>query len=159
MTQLQSNILFPIATAELIDALESLSRRSLMLRFQGREEVAFSLHQPVVVQYAIGRSIENISQEIVRANQCQDFSGIDFLRNYALVSKDSEIRKRQIDLIIIPLKNKLYRIFRDESAIEACLQAILLSLENKTPLVVGYAKQNIEALLKELQSDLNSFSK
>ena len=159
LIRLQSNILFPVATAELIDALESLIRRSLIMRIKTATEMAFSLHQPVVVQYAIDRVIENISEEIVRGNESQNLGEIEFLKNYALVSNEPEIRQRQTDRILTPLKNKLYRIFRDESAIESYLQTILLSLDNKTPLVVGYARQNIEALLQELRIDLNSFSK
>ena len=159
LIQLQSNILFPAATAELIDALESLIRRSLIIRIEAEATIAFSLHQPVVVQYAIERTVENISEEIVRARQEQDFSEIEWLRNYALVTDEPEIRKRQLDRILIPLKNKLYRIFRDETAIEACLQSMLLSLANKTPLVVGYAPKNLEALLQELRRDLSSFAR
>lgn len=158
LIQLQSNILFPTATAELIDALESLIRRSVIIRIEAEATIAFSLHQPVVVQYAIERTVENISEEIVRAQQSRDFSEIEWLRNYALVTDEPEIRKRQLNRILIPLKNKLYRIFRDESAIESCLQEMLLSLANKTPLVVGYAPENLEALLQELRRDLKGFS-
>ena len=155
LTQLQSNILLPINTAELIEALESLLRRSLISKTVTNGETRFSLHQPIVTQYAIARSIDRVCEEIIEINNSKDLSDLEFLRNYALVTNDPEIRKFQIRKILTPIKNKLYRIFRDESAIEACLQAILLLLKNKTPLTVGYAKQNVESLLEELRSDLN----
>ena len=154
--RLQSNILLPISMAELIEALESLIRRSLIIRTVVEGETLFSLHQPVVAQYAISRSIDLVCEEIGEVNDSQNLSDIEFLRNYALLANDVEIQKRQTRQIVIPIKNKLYRIFRDESAIEACLKAILLLFKDKTPLAVGYAKQNVEALLKELQSDLDN---
>lgn len=156
LVQLKSNILLPINTAELIEALESLLRRSFISKDVANGETRFSLHQPIVTQYAIERSIERVCEETIEINNSKNLSDLEFLRNYALVTHDPEIRKFQIRKILTPIKNKLYRTFRDESAIEACLQAILLLLKNKTPLTVGYAKQNVEFLLEELQSDLNS---
>ncbi|MEY2832636.1 MAG: hypothetical protein RLZZ574_1894, partial [Cyanobacteriota bacterium] len=46
-----------------------------------------------------------------------------------------------------------------ESSLTACLEAILLSLKDKTPLAVGYAQRNIEVLLEELRLDLNNWPK
>ena len=159
LAQLQANILLPMEMAKLIEALESLIRRSLIAKTKVKDAVLFSLDQPVVIQYAINRSIEIICEEITEADDRQDFSQIEFLRNYALVSGNKEIRQRQLNKIIIPLKNKLYRVFRDESAIAACLQVILLSLKDKTPLAVGYARDNLQTLLEELNSDLNNYQK
>ena len=153
--QLRSNIRLPIDTAELIEALESLIRRSLIMRTEVKKETSFSLYQPVVAQYAINRSIESVCEEIEQVNNDSLFDQIEFIRNYALVTDDAENHLKQINQIIIPIKNKLYRIFRDESAIEACLQRILQSLAGKSPLSIGYAKQNIKALLEQLQLDLD----
>ena len=155
LIQLRSNICLPIDTAELIEALESLIRRSLIMRTEVKKETSFSLYQPVVAQYAINRSIESVCEEIEQVNNDSLFDQIEFIRNYALVTDDAENHLRQINQIIIPIKNKLYRIFRDESAIEACLQRILQSLAGKSPLSIGYAKQNIKALLEQLQLDLD----
>jgi hypothetical protein len=156
LLQLQSRILLPINIAELIEALESLVRRSLIIRTTVNRETLFSLHQPVVAQYAISQVVEKICEEIKAISQRDNLSQIEFLRNYALVTDNVETKKLQINKIVIPIKNKLCRIFRDESSLEECLQAILVLLKDKTPLVVGYAKKNIEALVEELQGDLNN---
>jgi hypothetical protein len=129
------------------------------------QETLFSLHQPVVIQYAISQSIDRVCAEITEVHNCQDFGHIDFshiefLRNYAWTTDDdAEIQTMQIRQIVTPIKNKLYRIFRDESSLTACLEAILLSLKDKTPLAVGYAQRNIEVLLEELRLDLNNWPK
>jgi hypothetical protein len=165
LIQLQSNILLPINTAELIEALESLIRRSLVIKTIVNQETLFSLHQPVVIQYAISQSIDRVCQEITEVNKSQDFghinfSHIEFLRNYAWTTNDdAEIQTMQIRQIVTPIKNKLYRIFRDESSLKACLQAILMSLKDKTPLAIGYAQRNVEILLEELRLDLNNSPK
>jgi NB-ARC domain len=154
LIQLQSNILLPINTAELIEALESLIRRSLVIKTIVNQETLFSLHQPVVIQYAISQSIDRVCAEITEVHNNQDFGQIEFLRNYAWTTNDdTEIQTMQIRQIVTPIKNKLYRIFRDESSLKACLQAILLSLKDKTPLAVGYAQRNVEVLLEELSLD------
>ena len=156
LIQLRSNILLPIETAELIEALESLIRRSLITRTQVKAETLLSLHQPLVAQYVISRFIENVCEEIELVSEKQT-SQIEFLRNYAFVTQDAEIKKYQLNQIVIPTKNKLYRVFRDEKAIEACLKIILGSLKDRTQLSIGYAKQNIEVLQENLRSDLNNF--
>ncbi|HEY9769489.1 MAG TPA: NB-ARC domain-containing protein [Coleofasciculaceae cyanobacterium] len=156
LIHLQSNILLPFSTAELIEALESLVRRSLIVRTIVNGSTWFSLHQPVVAQYVISRSIDWVCEEITEVNNSQDFGDLKFLRNYALTSDDAEIHQRQINQIVTPIKNKLYRIFQDESLLKTCLQEILLSLREKTPLAVGYVKRNIETLLEELHSDLDN---
>jgi hypothetical protein len=156
LMQLQSRILLPINTAELIEALESLGRRSLISRTIVNRETLFSLHQPVVAQYAISQGVEKICKEIKTVSQSKNLSQIEFLRNYALVTDDVETRKLQINKIVIPIKNKLCRIFRDESSLESCLQTILLLFKDKTFLVVGYAQKNIEAVLEELKADINN---
>ena len=156
LIQLQAYILLPTNTAESIAALESSIRRSLIVRNQVKGETVFSLHQPVIVQYLINRSINWIGEEIERSHETQDFTRIKFLRNYALAIDSEEVQKQQIEQIVTPLISKLYRIFGDESAVKVCLQKILASLKDKTPLVVGYTKQNIEILLEQLQLDLNN---
>jgi hypothetical protein len=160
LIQLQSNILLPIDTAELIEALESLIRRSLVIKTIANRETLFALHQPVVIQYAISQSIDRVCAEITEVNQHQDVGQIEFLRNYAWITNDdAEIKTMQIRQIVTPIKNKLYRIFRDENSLRACLQKILLSLQGKTPLAVGYAQRNVEVLLEELRLDLNNYKR
>ena len=156
LTQLQSNIVLPPDAAESIAALESLLRRSLITKTTVNSETMFSLSQPVVVQYIISRAVDHVCEEVIELNDNHTLSSIEFLRNYALVTGESEFRKLQIHQIVVPIKNRLYKTFRDENAIKTHLHSILRSLENKTPLTVGYARQNIQTLLEQMQLDLNN---
>ena len=156
LTQLQSNIVLPPDAAESIAALESLLRRSLITKTTVSGETMFSLSQPVVVQYIISRAVDRVCEEVIELNDSHTLSSIEFLRNYALVTGESEFYKLQIHQIVVPIKNRLYKTFRDENAIKTHLHSILRSLENKTPLTVGYARQNIQTLLEQMQLDLNN---
>ena len=158
LMQLRSNSRLPIDTAELIEALESLIRRSLIMRSKVKGETLFSLYQPVVAQYAISRLVENVCEEIEQVDNDSSFEQIEFLKNYALITDDTENHSQQISQIVVPIKNKLYRIFRDENAIEACLQRILQFLARKSSLTAGYAQQNIKAILEQLRLDIDNMS-
>ncbi len=61
---LRSNLLAPITPASLIEAIESLLRRSLIERNAVAEEILFSLQQPVVTQYVLNRIRDRVTQEI-----------------------------------------------------------------------------------------------
>ncbi|ODH02058.1 hypothetical protein A4S05_02635 [Nostoc sp. KVJ20] len=161
LSQLRADILAPVAQAELIEALESLLRRSLIERTVVEEDVVFSLQQPVVSQYVINQICEHICTEIREFGKNQKIEKIELLRTLALVKKtqtDKAIQEMQLCLILKPIKNKLCKILKDESLIEQQLTKILSFLQGKTSLVVGYAKSNIESLLLELKLDLSDIS-
>lgn len=159
--QLRADILAPVAQAELIEAIESLLRRSLIERTVVEEDVLFSLQQPVVSQYVINQICERVCQEIQEFGRHQKIEKIELLRILSLVKKtktDAAIQEMQISLILKPIKNQLCKNLKDESLIEEYLMKIISFLQGKTPLVVGYAKSNIENLLLELKSDLSKIS-
>ncbi|UKO95880.1 NB-ARC domain-containing protein [Nostoc sp. UHCC 0870] len=159
--QLRADILAPVAQAELIEAIESLLRRSLIERTVVEEDVVFSLQQPVISQYVINQICEHICTEIQEFARHQKIEKIELLRILALVKKrqtDVVIQEMQVRLILKPIKNQLCKILKDENLIEEHLTKILSVLHGKTPLVVGYAKSNIESLLLELKLDLTNIS-
>ena len=161
LSQLRADILAPVAQAELIEALESLLRRSLIERTVVEEDVIFSLQQPVVSQYVINKICEHICTEIREFGRNQKIEKIELLRTLALVKKtqtDKAIQEMQLCLILKPIKNQLCKILKDESLIEQQLTKILSLLQGKTSLVVGYAKSNIESLLLELKLDISNIS-
>ncbi len=79
--QLHSNLIFVGSQGELIEALESLLRRSLIERNLVEEEVMFSLPQPIVKQYIINRICETICQEIQKVSKSQKLEQLELLRN------------------------------------------------------------------------------
>lgn len=152
---LRSDILAPITPGKLIDALESLLRRSLIDRTIVEEEIFFSLQQPVVAQYVINQIIAKVCQEIQAVSKNQNIAKIDRLRTLALIKNsqiNQEAKETQDRFILKPIINQLCIIFKDENLIEEQLTKISSLLEGKTSLVVGYAKYNLKNLLSELKS-------
>ncbi|MDZ8105933.1 MAG: NB-ARC domain-containing protein [Nostoc sp. DedQUE12a] len=161
LSQLRADIIAPVAQAELMEALESLLRRSLIERTVTQEEVMFSLQQPVVSQYVINQICERICAEIQEFSKNHKIEKIELLRNLALVKRtqDNEaIHDMQVRLILKPIKNQLCKILKDENLIAEQLTKIVSLLQGKTALVVGYAKSNIENLLLELKFGLGDLS-
>ena len=161
LSQLRADILAPVAQSELIEALESLLRRSLIERTIAQEEVIFSLQQPVVSQYVINQIGERICAEIQEFGRNHKIEKIELLRTLVLVKRTQEneaIQEMQVRLILKPIKNQLCKILKDENLISELLTKILSLLQGKTSLVVGYAKSNIESLLLELKLDLGDLS-
>ncbi len=150
-----------MAQAELIEALESLLRRSLIERSITQEEVIFSLQQPVISQYVINQICERVCAEIQEFSRNQKIEQIELLRTLVLVKKTQEnevTQEMQVRLILKPIKNQLCKILKDETLISAQLTKILSLLQGKTSLVVGYAKSNIESLLLELKLDISDLN-
>lgn len=159
LPKLREDILSPVAQPEIIEALESLRRRSLIERTAAAGEVLFTLQQPVVTEYVTSHFIRQVCKEIYEVCKSQKLEKFELLRNHALVKaqkQDEDIKELQLRLILTPVKDRLYTIFKDERLIEEQLSKILSMLQGKSPLAVGYAKENLQNLLCELKSDLSS---
>ncbi|MBD2387076.1 NB-ARC domain-containing protein [Cylindrospermum sp. FACHB-282] len=159
LSQLRSDILVPINQAEFIEALRSLLRRSLIDRIVVEEEVMLSLQQPVLCQYVINKIVERICQEIQEVCKTQKIDKMELLRTLNLANNkqtDQKIKEIQVQVLLKPIKNRLCKIFQDESLIEAQLTKILSLLQGKTLLAVGYASSNLHHLLLELKLDTNA---
>ena len=151
LSQLGSNLIFISSQGKLLEALESLLRRSLIERNLEKEEILFSLPQPIVKQYIINRICETICQEIQKVSKSQRLEQLELLRNLALVENKTD--SAQKSLIIQLIVNQLCRIFRDERLVREQLNKILSLVSDETFLVVGYSQNNLENLLQELQFD------
>ncbi|MCL1471934.1 NB-ARC domain-containing protein [Argonema antarcticum] len=148
--RMQEKILLTVSRSESIEALESLSRRSLVEKNIEGESVLFTL-QPLVMRYVTKHLIVQVYEEILQAISYQNVDNFERLRNHALVTsadEDSEVNAIQLRLIITPIKNKLKEFFREESRIAYYFNQILFMLQDKSPHFVGYARENILNLLK-----------
>ena len=157
LTDLMSNTKTFLTPAKTMEALESLLRRSLIDRMIIDGEVLFTLQQPVVAKYVIAQAIERVCQEIQIVSSNKKLTNLKLLSSHNLFNKShsSESEQRK-SLILTPIKEKLYTIFRDEKLIQERLAQILALLEDKTSLTVGYARENIQNLLGELKTDLHN---
>ena len=159
LSKLPAIILSPVSPSELIEALESLRRRSLIERSATGVTALLVLQQPVVTEYVTNQFIKQVSEEIREVLKTQKIEKIELLRNHALVNpqeQDESVKELQKRFILTPVKSRLCNIFRDERLIEEQLTKVLSTLQGKSPLAVGYARENIQNLLSEIKADLSS---
>jgi WD40 repeat protein len=147
LTELQADFIWQVSAIKLLEALESLSRRSLI----ETNAVGFS-QQPVVIEYITSRLIEKICQEITTQN-------LNLLKNYSLIKATAKdyIRENQIRLILHPIINNLLAVFRSPRDLEVQLTTILASLHQGLPLERSYTAGNIINLFSQLKTDLTGY--
>jgi hypothetical protein len=161
LAKLQADLLSPISTGELFEALGSLLRRELIDRSTNAGEILFSIEQPVVTHYVLGRLTEEIYAEIEVVSQTLKVEALNLLRSHVIGFEDDPVQaEQQQRLIQQPIQDKLYRLFRDETVMEAQLMNMLMMLEGKPSLAVGYARNNLQlllgAMIVEVRHDLRS---
>lgn len=152
---LKSNLVTPPSSAQFIEALESLRRRSLIERSLSAlpdiEASVFTL-QPVLMEYVTHQFIQQICQEL-------ETQAICLYRSHALIKVQTKdyIQEIQVRLILTPVVQCLLRRWRSADAISAHLTQILIALRNKSSAEVGYAGGNTLNLLHQLQLDLSGY--
>ncbi|MEH2240214.1 NB-ARC domain-containing protein [Nostoc sp.] len=181
LSELREDIMSPVPQAKLLEAVESLGRRSLIEKASFREadarsplasplgrglatallmptpmlieksEALFTL-QPVVMEYVASRLIEQVCEEIATKN-------IDLFRHHALMKATGKdyVKDTQIRLIIKPVGDGLLNILRSKKNIENQLTQILARLREESPLEPGYTAGNILNLLCYLETNLNGY--
>jgi WD40 repeat protein/transcriptional regulator with XRE-family HTH domain len=166
LEELQEDFVSPISTSELLQALVSLQRRSLI------EKIADGFtQQPVVMEYATARLIEQICEEIIclkveclkveSSHKLANFQPdkLPLFRSHALVKAQTKeyVIETQIRLILQPVIDGLIMSLSDSKTLENCLAQILEMLRGKPPLKTGYVSGNIINLLGQLQVDLSGY--
>ena len=150
LSELRSDLVTPVPHSNLLEALESLGRRSLV----EKQASLFTL-QPVVMEYVTHRLIEQVCEEIVNQN-------LDLFSGHALIKAQAKdyVRDTQIRLILQPVINGLIAIFKSKITVENQLTKILAMRREESPLEPGYTGGNILNLLCQLKTDLsgNDFS-
>ncbi|MEH2084008.1 MAG: NB-ARC domain-containing protein [Nostoc sp.] len=146
LDELLSDIVRPLPKREVMEALESLRRRSLI-----EQRTALFTLQSVVMEYMTDQLIEQVCQEITTGN-------IKLFTSHALMEATAKdyIRNTQITLIIKPIIDRLSTIFRYARNIEHHLYQILLSLR-QIPQTAGYAGGNLLNILCQLQIDFSGY--
>ncbi len=147
LSNLREDIVSPTPPQKLVEALESLVRRSLI----EQSAATFTL-QPVVMEYATQVLIERVCEEITTEN-------FDLFRCHAFMKATAKdyIKETQIRLILQPLINELLAIFRSKKGIEKQLTQILAKLREESAQEPGYSGGNILNLFSQLQTDLSGY--
>ncbi|MBW4635599.1 MAG: PD40 domain-containing protein [Iphinoe sp. HA4291-MV1] len=151
LSELQEDIISIISNLELIEALESLRRRSLIDNEKGSAK--FTL-QPVVMEYMINHFIKQICDEILSEITSERIS---LFKSHVLFKAQTEgkIRNTQVRFILEPIADTLVNTFGNKSRIKEHLLQILSVLQEETPLTIGYAGGNVINLLCHLEIDLS----
>ncbi|YAF97789.1 MAG: NB-ARC domain-containing protein [Nodularia sp. CChRGM 3473] len=147
LENLLDSMMSPLLTRELLEALESLRRRSLI-----EKSAALFTLQPVVMEYMTERLVETVCQEIIQAE-------IILFVSHALIEATAKdfIRNNQINLILKPVVDRLLTILVNVRNLENQLSRILGQLQAKPATDSGYAGGNILNMLCHLQANLNNY--
>ncbi|MDM9584009.1 NB-ARC domain-containing protein [Nostoc sp. GT001] len=147
LSEIREDIVSPIPPQNLLEALESLVRRSLV-----EKSTALFTLQPVVMEYVTQRLIEIVCQEIETQN-------LDLFRCHALMKATAKdyVKEIQIRLILKPVIDGLLAVTRSKRNLENQLTQILGRLRETSPLEQSYTTGNILNLLCHLESDLTGY--
>ncbi|BAU09022.1 NB-ARC domain-containing protein [Fischerella sp. NIES-3754] len=147
LSVLREDMVSPVPSPKLLEALESLLRRSLV----EKNAATFTL-QPVVMEYVTQVLIEQVCEEIATEN-------IELFRCHALMKATATdyVRESQIRLILQPVIDGLLTVFRSKKGIEKQLTKILARLREESPQEPGYTAGNIVNLLKSLGIDFTGY--
>ncbi len=147
LSELREDLIATVPRLNLMEGLESLSRRSLIEQNGG----CFTL-QSVVMEYITCRLIERVCQEI-------DTQKINFFRCYALMKATAKdyVRETQIRLILQPVIEGLFAVFRCKRDIEERLTQILARQRETSPREPGYTGGNVINLLCQMETDIRGY--
>jgi WD domain, G-beta repeat len=141
-----AQVLHPrVLRAQVLEALEALSRRSLLERGQ---QASFGL-QSVVMEYLTDELGEQFSKEIVLGNPQQ-------LRQVALSQAQAKdyVRKSQVRLLVHPLLERLRAEMGANAQVEARLLRLLALFRREDAATQGYGPANVITLLAALRGHL-----
>jgi WD40 repeat protein len=147
LAELQADIVSQVPSAKLLEALESVGRRSLI----ESSDSLFTL-QNVVMEYVTACMIDQVCQEVVAQQP-------DLFRCHALMKATSKdyVREAQIRLLLQPTIDELLIVLRSNSNVENQLLKILQRLQQTAPREPGYLAGNILNLLCQMGTDLTGY--
>ncbi|BAZ47631.1 WD-40 repeat-containing protein [Nostoc sp. NIES-4103] len=147
LLELQEDIVSPIPVQRLVEAVESLARRSLV----EKSAATFTL-QPVVMEYVTQRLIEQVCEEIETQN-------VDLFRCHALIKATAKdyVRETQNRLILKPVIDGLVTVLRSKRNLENQLTKIIAKSRETSPLEHSYTAGNVLNLLCHLGTDLSGY--
>ncbi|MEA5449631.1 NB-ARC domain-containing protein [Leptolyngbya sp. CCNP1308] len=153
--EIREGLMPPTSQSELLEALLSLERRSLVEKSTSLpladHQVRFS-QQPVVMEYVVNRLIDRVYQEICTLN-------VSLLNYQFLVNAQAKdyLRETQIRLLLKPLATKLLETFGSRNFAQAHFSQLLAQLKATLRDRPGYAAGNLLNLLWQMGIDLKGY--
>ncbi|TFI51141.1 hypothetical protein BLD44_027820 [Mastigocladus laminosus UU774] len=154
ISDLHTELLTPVLTSQLIEAIESLERRCVLERATHSQsekgDTFFTLH-PVLMEYITTQLIQHVISEIQTRK-------ISIYKTHALFQAQTKdyIQDIQIQIILKPIINQLLNLFGHPDIIKNQLLQIISSLQGKLPTEIGYAGGNTLNLLCQFHLDLSA---
>jgi WD40 repeat protein len=144
---LRENIFPSVTMRELLEAIESLQRRSLI----EKQSSSFT-QQPVIMEYVTNRLLEQVQAEIKTEE-------ISLLHKFALIKTQSKdfVRESQFRLIVNPIISGLRSDFRTEANIRKKLDTLLHKIRRSDEFRLGYAAGNLLNLYRYLGLDIAGY--
>ena len=148
--ELLTMFMTPLPRVQVLEAIDSLRRRSLIER--GQQQASFTL-QAVVLEYVTSVLIEEATHEI------QD-QHLERLIEYGFVQATAKeyVRQTQQRLLAAPILAHLRTIYSRRGALEERLLALLDHLREWEEYAQGYGPANLIALLRELRGHLRQIN-
>ena len=154
--ELSEDVVTPASRRRLLDAVQSLLRRSLIEKAEPtliEKECEQFFLQPVVLEYTTNQLVDSAVQEIVA-------QAPERLRRHALIKAQAKdyVREMQKRLIIEPIAEQLLIQFDHSQTLEQQLQAMLKQQQQQqAPRSPNYLAGNLLNLLVYLQTDLRGW--
>ena len=147
ISELTDDIFPVVSKANVLEALESLSWRSLI-----ENKAGGYTQQPVVMEYVTNRLVEQAAEEIATES-------LYLFHRHALIKAQAinYVRDSQIQLILQPIVDKLLSIYGAAQKFGQQITEILDRLRQASSAQPGYAAGNLLNLLCYLNIDLTGF--
>jgi hypothetical protein len=138
--ELLAVLVAPPPHGQVLEAIESLSRRSLIER--GQRPASFTL-QTVVLEYVTAVVIEGTTHEMLQHR-------LQGLIQYGLEQAGAReyVRQTQVRLLVAPIIASLQRAYRGRGEVEESLLSLLDQLRERADSAQGYGPANLIALLR-----------
>jgi WD40 repeat protein/transcriptional regulator with XRE-family HTH domain len=145
LQELQAALVAPLSRAQMLEAVDSLHRRSLVER--GQRPGSFTL-QSVVLEYATDRLVSTSSQELVQGR-------LRLLREHGISRAQAKdyVREIQERLLVHPLEG-LHAELGANAQVEALLLPLLSQFRTEDAAIQGYGPANVITLLTALRGHL-----
>jgi WD40 repeat protein/transcriptional regulator with XRE-family HTH domain len=144
--ELQSLLVARLSPVQVLEALDSVQRRSLVER--GQRPGSFTLHS-VVLEYATTRLIEELAGEIEGGRLARLLE-----HGLELATAREYVRQTQTRLLVAPLLAHLRLRDLGRETVESRLLALLAQVRERADTAQGYGPANILALLREQRGHL-----
>jgi DNA-binding CsgD family transcriptional regulator len=157
LAKLREDMPIESSLSDLLKHLDSLGRRSLIEKISQGGETVFML-QPLIVKYVSDRLVEQILEEVLEAIKTQGIERMRLLKTHnfsTIIAKVKGGKNERSHSILGAIKNRLQVLFVKTTGYEQplnILTKIASVLEDKSPLEVGYARENVANIIAELTS-------